>query len=127
MLKRLSNLFGTFLKSKRVQKSMPLRELAEKASIAHSYLSKIEEGLKPPPSDNVIKQLSKSLSLNEEETIIFYDLAAKCKKAKDSKNNYLPIDIAEYICETERAKEVIRQANKQQSSNDFWNELLNKR
>lgn len=122
----MNKLFGTYLKTKRIQKKISLRKLSEKAGMAHTYLSKIEEGLKPPPSDIVIKNLSKALSLNEEETLVFYDLAAKCKKSNDNKNNYLPIDVAEYIGKTEKAKEAIRKANKQEFSNDFWNELFNK-
>lgn len=60
------NLFGVFLKEKRQQKTMSLRELSDKANIAHTYILKIENGSKPPPSDNVLLKLARGLNLDDE-------------------------------------------------------------
>jgi len=56
------NLFGVFLKEKRQQKDVSLRELSSKANVAHTYILKIENGSKPPPSDDVLIRLTKGLS-----------------------------------------------------------------
>lgn len=118
------NLFGVFLKEKRQQNDLSLRELSKKANIAHTYIAKIENGSKPPPSDDVLIRLAKGLSLDDESSEIFFDLAAKCKRMGDDKNFYLPADISEYLLNEDNAKSLIRKASKLSNSNEFWNELL---
>lgn len=118
------NLFGVFLKEKRQEKNISLRELSYKASIGHTYIAKIESGSKPPPSDDVLLRLAKGLNLDEESSEIFFDLAAKCKRLNDDKNFYLPADITKYLSNEDNAKSLIRKASKLGNSNEFWNELL---
>ena len=118
------NLFGVFLKEKRQQKNMSLRELSDKANIAHTYILKIENGSKPPPSDNVLLKQAKGLNLDDESAEIFFDLAAKCKRINDDKNFYIPADISEYLLSEDKANKLIRKASKLGYSNEFWNEVL---
>lgn len=118
------NLFGVFLKEKRQEQNISLRELSNKAGIMHTYIAKIENGNKPPPSDDILLRLAKGLSLDNESTEIFFDLAAKCKRINDDKNFYLPADVSEYLINEETAKSLIRKASKLGNSNEFWNELL---
>ena len=121
-----NNLFGAFLKEKRLQNDLSLRELAEKASIAHTYLLNIENGNKPPPSDKILVQLEKTLLLDEESKVLFYDIAAQVKHMYNNSNYYIAADISSYLKDTDDAKQVIREANKLGYSNDFWNEILQK-
>ncbi len=121
-----NNLFGAFLKEKRLQKDLSLRELAEKANIAHTYLLNIENGNKPPPSDTVLMRLEKALTLDEESKVLFYDIAAQIKHLCNSSNFYIAADISSYLNDTDDAKQVIREADKLGYSNDFWNEILQK-
>ncbi len=118
------NLFGVFLKEKRQQKNISLRELSDKANVVHTYIAKIENGSKPPPSDDVMMRLAKGLNLDDESAEIFFDLAAKCKRINDNKNFYLPADISKYLSNEDNAKRLIRKASKLGNSNEFWNELL---
>lgn len=118
------NLFGVFLKEKRQQKNLSLRELSNKANVAHTYIAKIENGSKPPPSDDVLLRLAKGVNLDGESAEIFFDLAAKCKRMNDDKNFYLPADISEYLYNEDSAKSLIRKASKLSNSNKFWNEIL---
>ena len=118
------NLFGIFLKEKRQQKNISLRELSYKANVAHTYIAKIENGSKPPPSDDVLFRLAKGLNLDDESAEIFFDLAAKCKRINDDKNFYLPADVSKYLLNEENATSVIRKASRLSNSNEFWNELL---
>lgn len=118
------NLFGVFLKEKRQQKNISLRELSDKANVVHTYIAKIENGSKPPPSDDVMMHLAKGLNLDDESAEIFFDLAAKCKRINDNKNFYLPADISKYLSNEDNAKRLIRKASKLGNSNEFWNELL---
>ena len=71
--------FGKYIKSQREKlyknnKSFSLRGVAKKAEIQASYLSKIERGLQPPPGEESIKRLSKTLN---EDSDILLALAGK--------------------------------------------------
>ena len=119
-----NNLFGILLKEKRIQKGMSLRELANKASIAHTYLLNIENGIKPPPSDQILIQLEEALILDEKSRILFYDTAAHAKYLYNHSNFYLAADISSYLNSTDDAKQAIREVAKLGYSNDFWNEIM---
>ena len=84
----------------------------------------MENGSKPPPSDDVLLRLAKGLNLDDESSGIFFDLAAKSKRINDDKNFYLPADISKYLSNEDNAKSLIRKASKLGNSNEFWNELL---
>lgn len=119
-----TNFFGLFLREKRLQKDLSLRKLAELSGLSHIYLYHVESGKKAPPSDVALTELEKALKLDNESKILFFDLAAKSKSEYDKSNFYSPIDIARYINEQSNVKNVIREADKQDKSNDFWDELL---
>lgn len=121
-----NNLFGIYLKSKRIQKDLSLRQLAKSLDIGHTYLLNIENGNRPPPNDKMLKQIAVALSLDDEERQLFFDLAAKSKQIRNNKNYYLPVDVSEYISKTNSAKKAIRTANSMGCSDEFWNELLKK-
>lgn len=119
-----TNFFGLFLKEKRLQKELSLRKLAELSGLSHIYLHHIENGDKAPPSDVSLMELANALKLDNESRNIFFDLAAKSKSEHDKSNFYSPVDVARYINEQSNVKNVIREADKQNKSNEFWDELL---
>ncbi len=119
-----TNFFGLFLKEKRLQKELSLRELAELSGLSHIYLHHVENGKKAPPSDKALIELASALKLDNESKILFFDLAAKSKSEHDKNNFYSPVDVARYINEQSNVKNVIREADKQNKSNEFWDELL---
>lgn len=118
------NLFGTFLKEKREQNNISLRELAKMVKVTPAYLLYIEEGSKPPPSDEILLKLADVLMLDNDSRVIFFDIALKAKKLKNDKIVNLPADVILYLSNTDSAKKVIRQADKLGYSNEFWNEIL---
>lgn len=120
----MDNTFGIFLKEKRQQNGLSLRELGKYVELSHIYLYNIESGKKAPPSDDAIKRLANALNLDEKSRLLFFDIAAQCKSGIDSDNYYLPIDISQYLNENEDARKVIREANKKEQHNSFWNDLL---
>lgn len=119
-----TNFFGLFLKEKRLQKDLSLRRLAELSGLSHIYLYNVERGDKAPPSDVALMELANALNLDNESKIIFFDLATKSKSEHDKNNFYSPVDVARYINEQSNVKNVIREADKQNKSNEFWDELL---
>ncbi len=62
--------FGARLRQLRKQAGMTQRELADRLNIDFSYLSKIEGGAVPPPSEKVIIQLVEVLNADKDELII---------------------------------------------------------
>lgn len=119
-----TNLFGVFLKEKRQEANMSLRELARSIGVAHTYILNIENGSKAPPGDIMLKKIANALHFDAQTAELFYDLAAMCKQNDDIKNLYIPTDISEYLQKTESAKSAIRQANKLGYGNEFWIEIM---
>lgn len=119
-----TNLFGAFLKEKRQEAKMSLRELARSIGVAHTYILNIENGSKAPPGDVMLKKIANALHFDAQTAELFYDLAAMCKQNDDGKNLYIPTDISEYIQKTESAKSAIRRANKLGYGNEFWIEIM---
>ena len=75
--------FGARLRELREQAGLIQRELADRAGINFTYLSKIESGAMPPPSKKVILRLAEALHADEDELMI---LAGK-----------IPADITELL------------------------------
>lgn len=118
-----NNLFGAFLRDKRIQKELSLRELSQKINLSHSYLSSVENGRKSPPSNKVLLEIAKALMLDTESRELLFDIAAKEKELQNSDYN-LPADISKYLFDTEIAKSFIREADKHGYSNEYWSTLL---
>jgi transcriptional regulator with XRE-family HTH domain len=72
-------MFGEFVKEKRLEKDIGLREFCRKLSIDASNWSKIERGVKAPPqNERKLKQIAKILgiSIDSEKFAEFKDLAS---------------------------------------------------
>ena len=59
--------FGTRLRELRKQAGLRQRELAGKIGVDFTYLSKIESGVMPPPSEKVILRLADVLNADKDE------------------------------------------------------------
>lgn len=56
---------GEFIRQQRQRADLSLRRLAERAGISNPYLSQIERGIRRP-SAQILKQLSRALSISAE-------------------------------------------------------------
>ena len=61
--------FGVRLRELRTKAGLSQRELADKVGINFTYLSKIESGTMPPPSEKVIMKLAEALNADKDELI----------------------------------------------------------
>lgn len=61
--------FGPRLRELRKQAGLSQRELAEKIGVSFTYLSKIESGVMPPPSEKVLGKLAEALNIDEDELL----------------------------------------------------------
>ncbi len=78
-----SKQFGKRLRELRIQALLTQRQLAVRVGVDFSYLSKIETGILPPPSEKVILKLAEVLNADKDELIT---LAGK-----------IPADIAQLL------------------------------
>jgi transcriptional regulator with XRE-family HTH domain len=71
--------FGTFIKNKRIEKGLTLREFCRKTKLDPSNWSKIERGIFPPPKSRpVLEEIAAMLSLskNSQDWHSLFDLAS---------------------------------------------------
>lgn len=61
--------FGTYLCIKREERELSAKELAEMVGVSNTYISKIERGVKPPPSGKIIRRLASALEVPEDEML----------------------------------------------------------
>lgn len=118
------NLFGVYCKQKRQEKNLPLREIASKTGVSHTYLYNIEKGLKAPPNDLLLIKLADILSLDQTEKNLWFDIAAKDQQQRNNSNFYIPVDVMKYLSDTALANDFIRKVNELGYSDEFWIELL---
>ena len=69
--------FGQRLRELRKAKGLTQEELAQKAAISSTYVSKLETGVMPSPRQKVILALAKALGTNRVETDELFGLAKK--------------------------------------------------
>lgn len=62
--------FGEQLRELRLQQGLNQRKLAKKVGIDFTYLSKIETGKMPPPSQETIRKLAEALDVDEDELLV---------------------------------------------------------
>jgi len=109
--------FGARLRELRQQASLSQRELADSIGINFTYLSKIESGVMPPPSEKVILGLAEALNVDKDELLV---LAGK-----------IPADIAQILknrealqfLRSDRTQKKIGTANRKRGINVMKNLL----
>jgi HTH-type transcriptional regulator, competence development regulator len=65
--------FGKYIKELRKKVGLSQRDLADKAGIDFTYLSKIENDKMAPPSEDTIKKIAEALDENADKLIIMAD------------------------------------------------------
>lgn len=71
MKKRMK--FGKKIRDLRLGKRMTQRELADEVGIDITYISKLERGQLPPPSERVIRKMAQALECDYEELMLLAD------------------------------------------------------
>ena len=110
--------FGEFIIQKRREKDLSARQLALTIDITPEYMCEIEKGRKSAVSDEIMDRLIQTLTLSEEETELFYDLAAIAR-------NTVSADLPEYIMANELVRAAIRTAKKNRVPDEKWLKFIN--
>jgi len=82
--------FEQFLKTKRIEKNMGLREFARLIGLQPSNYCSIESGSLPAPPEEKLRLIAKILKLNQEEQRLLFDLAAQSR-------DDIPVDLKRLI------------------------------
>lgn len=112
--------FGEYIKLKRMEKGISLRQLASKIGISPSYMSDIEKGRRYAPDKEKLEQIQKVLFVTEEEIQKLYDLAGLSR-------NEVPQDLPEYIINNDEIKVLLRRTKESKVDDllDNINYLMN--
>lgn len=111
--------FGQFISEKRIQRSMTLKELANKMDISDAYLCQLEKGERISPSLHIVEQLIIHLGMNYTEKCAIYDLYA-------SVNDTISPDIERYIKENAIITKVLRTAIQNNANDADWQDIIDR-
>lgn len=104
------NKFGKFVAEKRKEKGMTLRGMAGLMDFSPAYWSDIEKGRRNPPSIENLKEVAKILELTQKGTEDMIDMASEDR-------DEIPMDLPEYIKESELARTALRKAKQLNENN----------
>jgi transcriptional regulator with XRE-family HTH domain len=102
----LARSFGAELRERRRAKGVSQRELAERAGVDFSYISKLENDRIPPPAADTAVKLCQILGIRPE------DLLALGGK--------LPSEVEQSVGSSSAAQEFLREAQEMRLSDDEW-------
>lgn len=115
----MSITFGEFIKGKRQNKGISLRRFAEQLNISPVYLCNMEKDRNPAPKDDVLSRMAQMLVLNDEDTRLLYDLAAKSKS-----NPTVSKDLPEYIMDRDIVRVALRTAKDVDATDEEWQAFI---
>lgn len=83
------------------------------------YLSNLENDRMPAPKDDVVSSIARQLLLNEADTAMLYDLAAKAKNS-----TVVSQDLPDYIMERDIVRIALRTAKDVDATDEEWQEFI---
>ncbi len=105
----MGQLFGPLFREKRRKAGLTQRQLAERAGLDYSYISKIENGRLPPPAADTIVVLCQVLGLTPDELLAI--------------TGKIPSGVQQMLSASPAAQAFLREAKKQGLSDEQWKRL----
>lgn len=65
----LKETFGVFMRRRREEKEIGLREMAKKIGVSPTYISKVERDEFPPPAEDKVRLIAKEIDCNVDELL----------------------------------------------------------
>jgi transcriptional regulator with XRE-family HTH domain len=112
-MKNNSISFGEYLKRKREEKQISLRELARRLDLSAPYLSDVENNRRGPLTEERLTTLVRELHLTEEEEIEMYDIIGQQK-------GLLPPDLNPYVSDRPYVNAALRTAKNLEADEEDW-------
>ena len=104
-----NGIFGKLLRSLRLESGVGLRELSRLIEKSPGYLSDVESGNVPPPSEETIVQIANALNVD--------------KKALLNAAQKIDPELSEYVAEQPQVADFLRMAKDQEFNDDDWDRL----
>ncbi len=111
--------FGEYIKAKRIEKGITLRDMAAKLDIAPSYMSDIEKGRRYAPDKDKLNEIAKILVIKDDELYYLFDLAGATR-------NSVPSDLSEFLIDNENARVLLRKVKDSNVPIDVIKEAIEK-
>ncbi|MGE4585588.1 MAG: helix-turn-helix domain-containing protein [Sphaerochaeta sp.] len=112
-MKKTTVTFGEYLKHKREEKQISLREVARTLGVSAPFLSDVENNRRGPLTEERLADLAKVLNLNEKEKAEMYDIVGKQK-------GLLAPDLNPYVTERPYVNAALRTARNLEADEDDW-------
>lgn len=105
--------FGEYLKRKREEKQISLRELARRLDLSAPYLSDVENNRRGPLTEERLITLVRELHLTEEEETEMYDIIGQ-------QRGLLPPDLNPYVSDRPYVNAALRTAKNLEADEEDW-------
>lgn len=89
--------FGDRIKELRLERKLGLRQFAKKVDISATYMSRLERGLDPPPSVEVILEMAGVLRVAPEPLLVLAKTTPPVWKEAFLKHSHLATKVAEFM------------------------------
>ena len=116
-MKKTTVTFGEYLKHKREEKQISLREVARTLGVSAPFLSDVENNRRGPLTEERLADLAKGLNLNEKEQAEMYDLVGKQK-------GLLAPDLNPYVTERPYVNAALRAARNLEANEEDWQRFV---
>ncbi|MCL4553183.1 MAG: helix-turn-helix domain-containing protein [Candidatus Marsarchaeota archaeon] len=101
--------FGAALRERRRSAGLSQRDLAQRAGLDFSYISKVENGRLPPPAADTIVSICNVLGVSAEEMLA---LTGK-----------IPSEVQQTISTSKAAQEFLRHVQQMELTDDEWGRM----
>jgi transcriptional regulator with XRE-family HTH domain len=116
-MKKTTVTFGEYLKHKREEKHISLREVARTLGVSAPFLSDVENNRRGPLTEERLADLAKVLNLNEKEKAEMYDIVGKQK-------GLLAPDLNPYVTERPYVNAALRTARNLEATEEDWQRFV---
>ena len=117
IMKKTTVTFGEYLKHKRDEKQISLREVARTLGVSAPFLSDVENNRRAPLTEERLADLANVLNLNEKEKAEMYDIVGKQK-------GLLAPDLNPYVTERPYVNAALRTARNLEANEEDWQRFV---
>jgi len=117
IMKKTTVTFGEYLKHKRDEKQISLREVARTLGVSAPFLSDVENNRRGPLTEERLADLAKVLNLNEKEKAEMYDIVGKQK-------GLLAPDLNPYVTDRPYVNAALRTARNLEANEEDWQRFV---
>lgn len=116
-MKQTTLTFGEYLKQKRDEKQISLREVARGLGVSAPFLSDVENNRRAPLTEERLADLGNVLNLNEQEKAEMYDIVGR-------QRGLLAPDLNPYVTDRPYVNAALRTARNLEANEEDWQRFV---